>query len=140
MEYFDSHCHLDAMRYGEELPQVILRARAAGLTGMALIGTRASDSEAAADLAAREPGLVAAAGIHPNDVAGIEPDEWDRITRLVVSGRVAAIGETGLDWYRESSPRELQREFFDRHIRLCRDSGCRWWCIPAKASATRSTP
>lgn len=123
MEYFDSHCHLDAMRYGEELPQVILRARAAGLTGMALIGTRASDSEAAADLAAREPGLVAAAGIHPNDVAGIEPDEWDRITRLVVSGRVAAIGETGLDWYRESSPRELQREFFDRHIRLAQGLG-----------------
>jgi TatD DNase family protein len=66
---------------------------------------------------------VAAAGIHPNDVAEIEPDEWDRITRLIVSGRVAAVGETGLDWYRESAPRELQREFFDRHLRLGQSLG-----------------
>jgi TatD DNase family protein len=123
MEYFDSHCHLDPMRYGDELPQVIARARAAGVAGMTLIGTRASDSEAAAELAARESGLVASAGIHPNDVAGIEPDEWDRITRLVVSGRVAAIGETGLDWYRDSAPPDLQREFFDRHIRLAQSVG-----------------
>ena len=123
MEYFDSHCHLDPMRYGDELPQVIARARAAGLVGMTLIGTRASDSEAAAELASRESGFVAAAGIHPNDVAAIEPDEWDRITRLVVSGRVAAIGETGLDWYRDSAPRDVQREFFDRHIRLAQSLG-----------------
>jgi TatD DNase family protein len=123
MEYFDSHCHLDPMRYGDDLPQVIARARAAGVVGMTLIGTRASDSEAAADLAAREPGFVAAAGIHPNDVAEIEPDEWDRITRLVVSGRVAAIGETGLDWYRDSALREVQREFFDRHIHLAQSVG-----------------
>ena len=123
MEYFDSHCHLDPMRYGDDLPQVIARARAAGVVGMTLIGTRASDSEAAAELAARESGLAAAAGIHPNDVAGIEPDEWDRITRLVVSGRVAAIGETGLDWYRDSAPRDLQREFFARHIRLAQSLG-----------------
>jgi TatD DNase family protein len=123
MEYFDRHCHLDQMRFGYDLPQVIARARAAGVVGMTLIGTRASDSEAAAELAARESGLAAAAGIHPNDVAGIEPDEWDRITRLVVSGRVAAIGETGLDWYRDSAPRDLQREFFDRHIRLAQSLG-----------------
>ena len=123
MEYFDSHCHLDPMRFGDDLPQVIARARAAGVVGMTLIGTRASDSEAAAELAAREAGLAAAAGIHPNDVAGIEPDEWDRITRLVVSGRVAAVGETGLDWYRDSAPRDLQREFFDRHIRLAQSLG-----------------
>ena len=118
MEYFDSHCHLDPMRYGDDLPEVIARARAAGVVGMMVIGTRAADSEAAAELAGREPGLVAAAGIHPNDVAVIEPNEWDRITRLVVSGRVAAIGETGLDWYRDSAARDVQREFFDRHIRL----------------------
>jgi len=123
MEFFDSHCHLDPMRYGDEIPQVIARARAAGLVGMTLIGTRAADSEAAAALAGREPGMVAAAGIHPNDVAEVEPDEWDRITRLVVSGRVAAIGETGLDWYRESAPRDVQREFFDRHIRLAQSLG-----------------
>ena len=123
MEFFDSHCHLDPMRYGGDLPAVLARARAAGVSGMTLIGTRATDSEAAADLAARETGLVSAAGIHPNDVHEVEPDEWDRIVRLVSSGRAAAVGETGLDWYRDVAPRDLQREYFDRHIRLAQKLG-----------------
>jgi len=118
MEFFDSHCHLDPMRYGDDLPAVLARARAAGVTGITVVGTRAADSEAAAALAGREAGLAAAAGIHPNDVAEAGPDEWERVTRLVVSGNVAAVGETGLDWYRDFAPRELQRDFFDRHIRL----------------------
>ncbi len=123
MDYFDSHCHLDPMRYGGELDAVLARARTAGVTGMAVIGTRAADSEAAAMLAAREPGIVAVAGIHPNDTAEVELDEWDRIVKLVESGRVAAIGETGLDWYRTTAPPEVQRDFFDRHIRLAQVSG-----------------
>ena len=118
MDFFDSHCHLDPMRYGEDLADVLARARAAGVTGLTVIGTRATDSEAAADLAAREPGIAAAAGLHPNDVADVGPDEWDRVERLVASGRVAAVGETGLDWYRTTAPPDLQREFFDRHLRL----------------------
>ncbi|MBM4011896.1 MAG: TatD family deoxyribonuclease [Planctomycetes bacterium] len=118
MELFDSHCHLDPMRFGAELPEVLGRARASGVTRLTVIGTRAADSAAAADLAAREPGVVAAAGVHPNDVAEAEAGEWDRIVSLVESGRVAAVGETGLDWYRNSAPRELQREWFDRHLRL----------------------
>lgn len=123
MEFFDSHCHLDPMRYGGELPDVLARARAAGVTGLTVIGTRAIDSEAAADLAAREPGVACAAGIHPNDVHEIEPDEWDRVTRLVASGRAHAVGETGLDWYRDVAPRDLQRDYFDRHIRLAQKLG-----------------
>ncbi len=118
MELYDSHCHLDPMRFGAELPDVLARARAVGVTRLTVIGTRAADSEAAAELAAREAGVVAAAGVHPNDVAEAEPDEWDRIVRLVESGRVAAVGETGLDWYRTTSPPDLQREWFDRHLRL----------------------
>jgi TatD DNase family protein len=106
------------MRFGAELPDVLARARAAGVTRLTVIGTRAADSEAAAELAAREPGIVAAAGIHPNDVAEIDADEWERIERLAAAGRVAAIGETGLDWYRTTAPPELQREYFDRHLRL----------------------
>jgi TatD DNase family protein len=123
MEFFDSHCHLDPMRYGGDLPDVLARARAAGVTGLTVIGTRAADSEAAADLAGREQGLACAAGIHPNDVHEAEPDEWDRITRLVASGRVQAVGETGLDWYRDVAPRDLQRDFFERHVRIAQKLG-----------------
>jgi TatD family hydrolase len=106
------------MRYLDELPEVVARARAAGVSGMAVIGTRAMDSEAAADLASREVGIVAAAGIHPNDVGEVVAGEWDRIVALAESGRVAAIGETGLDWYRDHAPKDVQREWFDRHLRL----------------------
>jgi TatD DNase family protein len=123
MELIDSHCHLDPMRYGDDLSPALDRARAAGVVGMVIVGTRAADSEAAATLAGREPGLVAAAGIHPNDVAEAEPAEWDRVVRLAGSGRVAAVGETGLDWYRDFAPRDLQRESFDRHIRLAQSLG-----------------
>jgi TatD DNase family protein len=123
MAYFDSHCHLDPMRYGDDLQNVLARARAAGVAGMAVIGTRAADSEAAAELAAREPDVVAAAGIHPNDVAEIGADEWDRVVHLLESGRAHAAGETGLDWYREAAPRDLQRDFFDRHLRLAQRLG-----------------
>lgn len=123
MAFYDSHCHLDPMRFGDDLPQVLARARAAGVAKMTVIGTRAADSEAAADLAAREPGLVSAAGIHPNDVAEIGADEWDRVVRLLSAGRARAVGETGLDWYRDSAPPELQRDFFDRHLRLAQDLG-----------------
>lgn len=123
MELFDSHCHLDPMRFHGELPEVLSRARGAGVSGMAVIGTRAVDSEAAADLAARERGVVAAAGLHPNDVAEATVDEWDRIVALAGAGRVAAVGETGLDWYRDHAPREVQREWFDRHLRLAQRLG-----------------
>jgi len=135
MEFFDSHCHVDPMRYSGDLDAVLARACAAGVAGLALIGTRAADSEAAAALAAREPGLVAAAGIHPNDTAEAEPDEWDRIVSLVESGRVAAVGETGLDWYRTTAPAESQRDYFDRHIRLAQRSG-----LPLVIHTRESTP
>ena len=80
MDLVDSHCHLDPMRYGADLPDVLTRARTAGVVGIVVVGTRAADSEAAASLAAREPGVAAAAGIHPNDTADVEADErqWDR--------------------------------------------------------------
>jgi TatD DNase family protein len=69
-----------------------------------------------------DPSVVAAAGVHPNDVAEAEPGEWERIVRLVDSGRVAAVGETGLDWYRTTAPHDLQREWFARHLELARRS------------------
>lgn len=118
MEFFDSHCHLDPARYGADLPAVLARARAAGVTRMQVIGTRAADSESAAELAARERGVTAAAGIHPNDTGDLPADEWDRVVKLASSGRVNGIGETGLDWYRDFAPQESQRDFFDRHLRL----------------------
>lgn len=121
MEFFDSHCHLDPLRFGDEVPAVLSRASLAGVTRLLVVGTRALDSEAAVRLARDEKGVFAAVGIHPNDTGEVEVDEWDRIVHLASSGGASAIGESGLDWFRDSAPADCQREYFERHIRLAQE-------------------
>ena len=106
------------MRYGGDIKDVLQRARAAGVSRMAVIGTRAADSEAAVQLSENEEGVFCAVGIHPNDVDDVDEKEWGRIEKLVGSGKVSAIGETGLDWFRAVASKENQQLFFDRHIDL----------------------
>ncbi|HBU36358.1 MAG TPA: hydrolase TatD [Planctomycetaceae bacterium] len=106
------------MRYGGDTKDVLQRARAAGVSRMAVIGTRAADSEAAVQLSENEEGVFCAVGIHPNDVDDVDEKEWGRIEKLVGSGKVSAIGETGLDWFRTVASKENQQLFFDRHIDL----------------------
>ena len=106
------------MRYGGDTEDVLQRARAAGVSRMTVIGTRAADSEAAVQLSEDEEGVSCAVGIHPNDVDEVDEKEWDRIQSLVESGKVSAIGETGLDWFRTVASKENQQLFFDRHINL----------------------
>lgn len=118
IEYFDSHCHLDPMRYGGDTKDVLQRARAAGVLRMTVIGTRAADSEAAVQLSENEEGVFCAVGIHPNDVDDVDEKEWGRIKDLVDTGKVSAVGETGLDWFRTVASKENQQLFFDRHIGL----------------------
>ena len=106
------------MRYGGDTKDVLQRARAAGVSRMTVIGTRAADSEAAVQLSDKEAGVFCAVGIHPNDVEDVDEKEWGRIKNLVDSGKVSAIGETGLDWFRTVASKENQQLFFDRHIGL----------------------
>ena len=106
------------MRYGGETKDVLQRARAAGVSRMTVIGTRAADSEAAVQLSENEEGVFCAVGIHPNDVDDVDEKEWGRIKDLVDTGGVSAIGETGLDWFRTVASKENQQLFFDRHIGL----------------------
>ena len=106
------------MRYGGETKDVLQRARAAGVSRMTVIGTRAADSEAAVQLSENEEGVFCAVGIHPNDVDDVDEKEWGRIKDLVDTGEVSAIGETGLDWFRTVASKENQQLFFDRHIGL----------------------
>ena len=106
------------MRYGGETKDVLQRARAAGVLRMTVIGTRAADSEAAVQLSENEEGVFCAVGIHPNDVDDVDEKEWGRIKDLVDTGKVSAVGETGLDWFRTVASKENQQLFFDRHIGL----------------------
>jgi TatD DNase family protein len=117
----DTHAHLDDARLRSIMDDVLDRARAAHVLQIIAIGTTAATSQAVVELAQARGGIFAAVGIHPNDAADAEPDEWNRVTELVDEPKVVAIGETGLDRYWKRTPIEDQRHWFDRHLGLAHD-------------------
>jgi TatD DNase family protein len=121
-EIIDSHCHLDFPDYGTELPEVLARARAAGIVRMICIGSGSdiTSARSAIALAAAQPDIHASVGIHPHDVAHMTAETWEELERLARAPRVVGIGETGLDYYYDRSPREEQRAAFRRFIALGR--------------------
>jgi TatD DNase family protein len=120
-ELIDTHAHLDEADFGDDLSPLLARAAEAGVSAVLTIGTTRASSEAAVQLAARWPQLYAAVGIQPNYSAQASAADWDRIVQLAGSPRVRAIGETGLDAYWDYAPMDVQRELFDRHLRLSQE-------------------
>jgi len=116
----DSHCHLDAEAFQQDIDEVVQRAKEAGVRHMLTIGITAETSRAAIDIANRYAGVSAVIGIQPNYVHEVKPDDWDMIVELTQDPQVVGIGETGLDKYWDSAPLDLQREYFHRHIQLSR--------------------
>jgi len=116
----DSHCHLDLEDFREDLPAVIERAREAGLVAMVCVGSGAdvATAERAVALAEKEPDVFAAIGIHPHDAEKILPEFWPALERLAQHPRVVGIGETGLDYFYDHSPRERQIDVFQDFLRL----------------------
>jgi TatD DNase family protein len=114
----DTHAHLSDDRLQGDLPGVLDRARAAGLVQIIAVSTTAADSARVIEIAAGHPGIFAAVGVQPNHVAEAEAGDWPRIVELAAQGRVAAIGETGLDRYWDHTPFAQQQEWFDLHLRL----------------------
>jgi TatD DNase family protein len=118
MQLFDTHCHLDEPAFDAVRDDVIQRARQAGVVAMLTIGTTASSSEQALELAKQHPNIYAAVGIQPNYVAEEKPGDWEKIVALAKDERVVAVGETGLDRYWDYTPFESQIAAFDRHLEL----------------------
>ena len=119
--WIDTHCHLDDQAFTADLAEVIHRARSAGVQTMICPGTSAASSQAVVHLAQSWPGLYAAVGIHPNAAFEALPLDWEQICLLARQPGVVAIGETGLDRYRDFTPWETQLEFLDRHLRLAQE-------------------
>jgi TatD DNase family protein len=113
---FDSHCHLTDERFADDLDAVLARAWAAGLTGIVTIASSADDADAARSLALAEPRIRSTAGVHPHTAAEATPDDLERIRRLFGQPEVVAVGETGLDYYYDNSPRDTQRRLFEWHL------------------------
>lgn len=119
----DTHAHLDDPRLRDDLPGVLQRARAAGLIQIIAIGTTAADSDSVAMIASKHSGVFAAVGVQPNHVAEADEADWPRIVALASRPRVVAIGETGLDRYRNQTPFAQQQDWFDRHLTLAGERG-----------------
>jgi len=105
---FDTHAHLHFPEFADDLPAVLERARAVGVAGLVTIGTDIETSLAAIALAGREADVWAAVGIHPHDAAASDAETVREIERLARSPRVVAIGEIGLDFFRNLSPPDVQ--------------------------------
>ena len=114
----DTHAHLDDPRLKSDLEGVLERARAAGVTQIVAIGTTVKDSVAVQELAQCYPGVFASVGIHPNDAAETNEEDWSRIVELASRPGVVALGETGLDRYWDRTPFPVQQEWFSRHLEL----------------------
>ncbi len=122
---FDSHAHVDGPEFDADRDDVLARARAAGVQRMIVIGAvgDTTSAERSVALAERDPGVWATVATHPHDVEKMTPAWWEVHERLARHPRVVAIGETGLDYYYDHAPRQLQQEAFARFIELARAVG-----------------
>jgi len=119
-DLFDTHAHLHFPDFDADREAMLARAREAGVRRMLTIGTEPESSRAALSLATREEGVWAAVGIHPHDAAGADAAALAGIERLAAEPRVVAVGEIGLDYFRNLSPREDQQLTFRALIGVAR--------------------
>jgi len=117
----DTHAHLDACA---DAPDAVLaRARAAGVDRVVAIGSAIDSSRTAIAIAERDPGVFAAVGIHPHHAGDDEAARIDDLRELLAHERAVAVGETGLDFYRDYAPQEAQRKLFVQHLALAEEFG-----------------
>lgn len=118
----DSHAHIYLREYADDFAAMLQRAADAGVAAMLVVGTDIPSSRDAVELAERHPQLYAAVGIHPHDAGTASEADFAVLRELALAGpKVVAIGEIGLDFYRDRSPRHLQDQVFRRQLRLARE-------------------
>lgn len=120
----DSHCHIDMPAFDHDREAVVARAREAGVTDLLIAGgVDAEDGHRRALRVAEQFGVPVSAGIHPHEAKLATEAVYDELKGLAREKRIVAIGEVGLDFHYDHSPRDVQREVFRRQVRLARDMG-----------------
>ena len=119
----DSHCHLDFDRYDGDRAEVLARAQEAGVFALINPAVDPVNSAAVCDLAAANEPVFAAVGVHPNSTAEAEGDWLATIRALAGRAKVVAIGEIGLDYYWDRSPKDVQRRALEAQLALAADLG-----------------
>jgi TatD DNase family protein len=112
----DTHAHLDFSQFDGDRQAVIARARAAGVGAIINVGTDLASSRRAVQLAADQDRIYAAVGMHPHDARKLDGTALAELRRLAQSAKVVAVGEIGLDFYRDLSPRGVQRKAFQAQL------------------------
>lgn len=120
---FDSHAHLNDEQFNDDRDEVIRRAQEKGVSRILNIGFNRETIETTLSLAEQYDFIYAAVGWHPHDAATMTDEDLKWIRSLTQHPKVVALGEMGLDYYRNHSPREVQKEVFRRQIRLAREVG-----------------
>jgi len=117
----DSHCHLDFAKE-DERAGIIARARGAGVRTLLTISTKLEEFPTVRSIAESDPDIWCSVGVHPHE-AGVEPAAADTLVALTKHPKVVGIGETGLDFFYEHSPREQQAHVFRAHLAAARETG-----------------
>jgi TatD DNase family protein len=117
----DSHCHLNVDAFADDLEETLDRARSAGVHGVLVPGTGLEESRRAVEIARRFPEVRAAVGIHPHEALQWGQVAEERLREWALLPEVVAIGEIGLDFYRDWSPRDAQHVAYEAQLRLARE-------------------
>lgn len=119
----DSHAHIQGPEFAKDVAQVIQQAKRAGVEKIIVVGGAGdlSSNDAAVALAKSYPGLFATVGMHPHDAKTVSEEDLERLKDLTKVPEVVAVGETGLDFYYNHSPRQIQMDLFCRFIRMARE-------------------
>lgn len=120
MTLVDTHCHLEML---DDPAAAVAEAKAVGVEQIVTIGIDVESSRRAVQLAGREPGVYATVGLHPHDAQRLDDAYLAALEELVVQPCVVAVGEVGLDFFRDLSPRDAQRAAFSAQIALARRAG-----------------
>lgn len=116
----DTHAHLDFPDYKSDLESVLSRAKEAGVNYIINVGTSLASSGKSVALANRFHDIYASIGIHPHDASKVSEQDWQTLESMINEPKVIAIGETGLDYYRNRSPHEDQQRIFHKHLTLAK--------------------
>jgi TatD DNase family protein len=119
----DSHCHLDFPDFGDEVDDIVARAREAGVGTMVTISTHLSRFEGVHAVAERFDDVWCTVGVHPHHAGEEGQDTPERLIELAANPRVVGIGESGLDYFYDRSPRDRQQASFRAHIAAARETG-----------------
>ncbi|MFN8546743.1 MAG: TatD family hydrolase [Candidatus Eisenbacteria bacterium] len=118
----DTHAHVHSRAFDRDRAAVLERASAAGVHTLIEVNIDVAGWPASRALIEAHPQVFGTVGIHPHDVARASREEFEQLAAAVTHPKVRAVGETGIDYYRDYAPYELQRDFFRLHVRLARES------------------